>query len=94
MWADFRSVERESMTSNLASPVEPLVVLLCFVSVLLAGYLACLSIVAKVFRRWRPPGRVGLCTASGYDLYGPPQPRCPECGTSFQRDFTYAAPRD
>ncbi len=94
MWAAFRCVERESMTSNLASPLEAMLLVLCFVGAALAGCLACCWVVGEVFRRWRRPDRSGLCETCGYDLYGLPQPRCPECGTAFRPDLTDADPRD
>ncbi len=75
------------MTSDLASPLEALLLVLCFVGVVLAGCLACGWIVAEVFRRWRQPDRSGLCETCGYNLRGLPQPRCPECGTGFEPDL-------
>jgi hypothetical protein len=34
----------------------------------------------------RSPPTPGTCRRCGYDLRGLPEPRCPECGTSFDRD--------
>ncbi len=93
MWATFRCVEREFMTSSLASPLEALLLVLSFVGVILAGCLACWWIVAEVTTRWRRPDRSGLCETCGYNLYGLPQPRCPERGTDFRPDLTNANPR-
>ena len=81
------------MTSDLASPLEALLLVLCFVGMALVGCLACYWVVAEILRRWRRPDRVGLCETCGYNLYGLPQPRCPECGTTFRADPTDATSR-
>ncbi len=51
------------MTSNLASPLEAMLLVLCFVGAALAGCLACCWVVGEIFRRWRRPDRSGRCEA-------------------------------
>lgn len=61
--------------------------------VALAMVLAVSGILAPPYRRYRR--RVlGLCIECGYNLYGLPEPRCPECGTGFRPGLTDANPRD
>ena len=37
-------------------------------------------------RRMQQRATFGYCIKCGYDLRGLPEPRCPECGTPFERD--------
>ncbi len=56
-------------------------------SFMLTWTLSCLVICAAVWVRRRswPVYPAGCCVRCGYDLRGQVEPRCPECGTAFDR---------
>lgn len=47
------------------------------------GSILLLCSIAYLRNRYWPLVPAGHCRVCGYDLYGLPEPRCPECGTPF-----------
>ena len=72
-------------------PTPPLVsidLIMSFGLTMLAVWAAtCLPLAGVVYWRncYRPVYPPGHCTTCGYNLRGLPEPRCPECGTPFDR---------
>ena len=54
-----------------------------WIPVLLLAAYPILVLIKTIRRRLRP--KPGLCSKCGYNLTGLPEPRCPECGTEFER---------
>jgi hypothetical protein len=54
--------------------------------ILWAAPFVLLSIAVYVHNRYWPVYPPGHCAICGYNLWGLPSPRCPECGTPFEPD--------
>jgi len=70
-----------------STPIDPLFVVFSFLAPPAIGWLAPFAVLSgAVFlrNRYRPIYPPGYCGKCGYDLQGLPEPRCPECGKSFE----------
>ena len=56
----------------------------CWAAFVLLGFYPTLAFIRGPLRRRRRRKR-GLCVKCGYNLTGLPEPRCPECGTTFEQ---------
>lgn len=69
-------------------PIFPWILPVGLMSVLLVVWaIGCIAILALTHRRlkWSPVFPDGHCQRCGYSLFGLPEDRCPECGTTFDR---------
>jgi hypothetical protein len=69
-------------------PIFPSIFPVGLILVLLVVWtIGCIAILALTYHRlkWFPVFPAGHCQRCGYPLFGLPEDRCPECGTSFDK---------